>query len=273
MSATARYAAGAATTSKERRVSNNNEFANCLVANLKSLNAKERDYLVRYAYQGDTDATRPSLSPAMVNDLKERFPETIGLDAKCVFAAMDYHLDWLYVALHLGCRRKPVSDGYRDNLRKPKDDVDGSLFPVSGKQEDLDLLTVFREGDRVSVLMLEAKGVGDVDGHQLARKLVRLSRIIEESGADKESNLTFKLVWISPNEPTRYTTLWGYAVEAAKRHGFEQEGKLGHSSPIDYLPLKGFPDKIWRVTRGPKRKTGSKVHYEYWRIAPRRVPR
>lgn len=263
-------------------MSNNNEFADCLVANLKSLNAKERDYLVRYAYQGrasqDGDETkRPWLSKDMEEDLKRKVPG-LGSAAKCVFAGMDYHLDWLHAALFLACREpNPIRVEDAGSFAAELGDYEETLRPVTGRHEDLDLLAVFVDGEKTIVLFIEAKGVGAIDTHQLARKLIRLSRILKDSGAGSRSDAVFVPVWVSPNDPNpddegrkKSKTLWEYGRRAKGLEGDlpgedETEG-LGHESPIPYLALGELPKK--KVTR-VKLAQDSDQTFTHWMITER----
>lgn len=91
-----------------------NGFASLLVQNLKALNAKERDHLMRFAYLG---STAPWLSKEMICALKKQLPGDLGPDAKCVFAGMDYHLDWLHAALYLAHKDTSVEKACKDGLK------------------------------------------------------------------------------------------------------------------------------------------------------------
>ena len=175
------------------------DFAASLVQNLKDLNAKERDHLMRFAYLGAANKYEENkdlwLSEQMKAALEPQLSKT-HLDSstrKCDFAGMDYHLDWLYAALVRtyceGQESGPLDDG-----SECKDD---SLRPVIGIQEDLDLLVVYADDqDRIVILCIEAKGIAPVDKLQLARKLVRLDRILVASGA--KDRLQCRLVLIAP---------------------------------------------------------------------------
>lgn len=79
-----------------------------IVRNLKLFNAKERDHLMRFAYLGENTAydapqseelPRCFLDKAFDHQLK--VVSGVDSEATCVFAGMDYHLDWLFVALWL----------------------------------------------------------------------------------------------------------------------------------------------------------------------------
>jgi hypothetical protein len=61
--------------------------------------------------------------------------------------------------------------------------------PVMGNQEDVDLLAVYRKADRLlrSCWWKPRAVAAKFDRVQLARKLIRLDRIIMKSGIDKEA--------------------------------------------------------------------------------------
>lgn len=140
-----------------------NAFAELLSDNLKVLNAKERDHLMRFAYLGvegeygsGAQASERWLSDPMLAALSTLVPD----NAKCIFAGMDYHLDWLYAALsfaQLGkkvCDHEKVRGGARmhwiDERPCPwptyeSSELGRTLMPVTGLNEDIDLLAVFEK--------------------------------------------------------------------------------------------------------------------------------
>ena len=78
------------------------ELKDALIRNLQVFNAKERDHLMRFAYLGqNTPYTQDSAY--MHPDFDQALRDVGSLDgsAKCIFAGMDYHLDWLFAALWL----------------------------------------------------------------------------------------------------------------------------------------------------------------------------
>ena len=253
-----------------------NPFAKCLVENLKSLNAKEREYLVRYAYQGDEQARSP-LSEAMVRDLTALLPE-LG-KAKCVFAGMDYHLDWLHASLYLACRSLSVDEAFRKERVESlggdlQGELDKSLRPVTGGQEDVDLLTVFADGETTFLLFIEAKGVGSFGRVQLARKLVRLDRILALSGARDHEHLRCELLLTGPDRESewrRFPNWLTYANTLPDEHRELREQLKEHSQHIGlgnrFLALTGFPEALKKVTR-TKSPPGSK-DFTHWKITSR----
>lgn len=247
-----------------------------LVRNLKLFNAKERDHLMRFAYLGG-DAAYPDastfLSPRFDAVLREEHVRPMGLgpEAKCVFAGMDYHLDWLFAALWLA-RTSPAGTP-EDGVRVPMDAHEGvagikSLYtdfrPLNGSQEDIDLVAVFDDGQRLAVLLIEAKGSAAFDKVQLARKVIRLDRILVDSGmsaADSRA-IQFRFILAAPNKP-RFEDCRAYARTLppprpgdidkfkAMREALEVHPS-GIGDCMHFLRIPGFPETTYAVERLPE---------------------
>lgn len=262
-----------------------------LAENLKALNAKERDHLMRLAYLGRnepySDKVEGWLSPDMVELLraKANLP-----GATCKFAGMDYHLDWVFAALKFSCEGISVGDVPKDARFRCEDgrqedshlsddlaDVssggkgdDPTLLPVSGRQEDVDLLVLFADGEKTTLLFIEAKGATRFDAHQLARKLIRLDRILKHSGAKAlgEDRLKCDLVLVAPEQPTESCA---YDIASGCKdlaELLEEESQAGVGKPpIKFIPLAGFPKSVAKVTRIPI--PGQRDTYTHWKVAKR----
>ncbi|MBP9154064.1 MAG: hypothetical protein KBF48_03905 [Xanthomonadales bacterium] len=179
------------------------EMKGALLRNLKPLNAKERDHLMRDAYLGigsaevdiDHGKTTRFLSAEFDKRLKEHIRHELKLtgEARCVFAGMDYHLDWIFAALWMATQNPawpysadstPVK--MADHTRVENlDSMYTDFRPVMGIQEDIDLLAVYEVDDTLAIVFIEAKGSAAFDRVQLARKLIRLDRILVDSGIAK----------------------------------------------------------------------------------------
>jgi len=265
-------------------------FAELLVDNLKALNAKERDHLMRFAYLGDPGEyqdTQRWLSQSMTTALQSQLVGT-KLEGKtpCVFAAMDYHLDWVHAALTLTYLNIPVSEA---NQKTPYlcdplatcGNEDATLRPVSGRQEDVDLLVAFADADEVVLLFIEAKGVAAVDKNQLARKLIRIDRILESSGALECPQLTCKFVLIAPAQSVHpepsLCSIWKLASECTSpiklstliQSDIHKNG-IGNSV-MSFVPLEGFPKSLQKVTRIGPADTVSGEKFTQWKITKRNV--
>jgi hypothetical protein len=237
-----------------------------LVRNLKLFNAKERDHLMRFAYLGENAAYSTDsrfLSKEFDALLREQMRLTSS--AKCVFAGMDYHLDWIFAAIWLA-KNSPAWTPH-DELMVPMDTHEGvagidrmytDFRPVSGSQEDIDLLVVYDDGEKLAVLFIEAKGSASFNKVQLARKVIRLDRILVDSGiasADRCS-MSFRLFLAAPEKPS-FDNCLAYSRSLPELDKFKvMRAALDvHSSGIGdclhFLRLSGFPQHAYAVERIP----------------------
>jgi hypothetical protein len=200
-------------------------------------------------------ALKPQLSKNHLDSTRE-----------CVFAGMDYHLDWLYAALvrtYKGEESGPLNDGSRCE--------DDSLRPVIGIQEDLDLLVVYADDQsRVEILCIEAKGDASFNKVQLARKLTRLDRIFVASGAKKADWLKCKFLLVAPKAPS-FTNCLDF-VKDAYPYLADATVSIGRDDDF-FVPLKGFPKSLKKVTRTAERQipadANGKRTYSGWKITKR----
>ena len=188
---------------------------------------------------------------------------------------MDYHLDWLYAALYLACSEKvgiEDKDAKRSREIPNCKETDATLRPISGSQEDVDLLVVFEAEGKVVVLFIEAKGAAPIDQTQLKRKLIRISHILEESGARTYLDCKFVLIGrestIERESEKLLNEACGYSPKASE---LLTSGLPAVQKHINHLSLEGFPKHIWRVERTtpePLEPEKSKVFRE-WKIVKR----
>jgi hypothetical protein len=133
-----------------------------LIDTLRSFNRKERFYLVGMALGNE--------SFKLSQEFRERVRSELNLDVPGnAFAAMDYHLDWIFASLF--CSRngnlkpvKNVSDTIRANI------------------QDVDFLIAFTKGEDCHLLMLEVKAEMGWSNHQLISKAERLKGIFGNDG-------------------------------------------------------------------------------------------
>lgn len=276
------------------------EFGKRLASNLKALNAKERDHLMRFAYLGEGGAYEGSgefISQPFLKSLKAKmFGESSPLadkDCVCLFAGMDYHIDWLHAALVMAVKGIRIEDGGshgpHDRKKEPGDDPD--LRPVLGNQEDVDLLVLLdvpgmEQGDtgKLHLVFIEAKGTDSFDPVQLGRKLVRVNRSIREaSGATDLSHwLDFTYLLLSASEPK----IRGYVEYITEKSGGRKKGplagilkqlegqrdRLSFNPESKWLEMKNYPARLWRVQRcdgGEKAKANADG--AYWRLDGRKA--
>lgn len=224
------------------------------IINLKLLNAKERDHLMRYAYLGATgtnDKTESYLSDEFIENLKPHLIE-LGLseNSKCLFAGMDYHLDWLYVALKFAIEKPTfvIADKSNLKIKFPMETAQKSnIFrEISGSQEDIDLIAVFKsevdsEPKKYAILFIEAKGSANFDGVQLARKLIRLDHILKISGA--LSLINYRLILAAPSLDIKFDDCSEFALSLL-------ENKLDKSFKFNLVKALSPKNHISRVGEG-----------------------
>lgn len=242
-----------------------------LIANLKAFNAKERDHLMRLAYLGTKcsyEKTQRWLSEEMISKLDPY----VGEGTKCVFAAMDYHLDWLHVALLAACEGIGLNRELERDLLADKSCTDPKLQAVIGIQEDVDLLAVFSDDQTVDLLLIEAKGDAAFNRVQLARKLVRINRILMTSGANARGCLRPKLVLMGTERPTFPSSL-DFARGLPGQYRDLRNELESHESGIGggevrFIQLEGFPKDLKMVKR--LKSDGAAVPgFTRWSVVPR----
>ena len=136
--------------------------AEIMMEALRAFNRKERYHVLREAVIGGpmtlTRAFREKLKSVL--DWKADIPE----DA---FVAMDYHLDWISAAYHMGAKGISVTESDSKFKNRPNSK---SAPVITGNIEDVDLLVAYPEGDRVVLICIEAKADAEWDENQLASK-------------------------------------------------------------------------------------------------------
>ncbi len=129
-----------------------------LIEHLRSFNRKERFILLTEALGRER----------LGEDFRRRLGEAIGMTIPAdAYVAMDYHLDWLQMALHLADNPPPKEPIRNDDL-------------VTGNQEDSDLLVAFDHELTTHIVLIEAKVETGWTNKQLNSKAERLSRIFGE---------------------------------------------------------------------------------------------
>ena len=158
-----------------------------LIDHLKAFNRKERFILLHEAlgFHGQSFRMSANFSQRLGDCLGVRVPEN-------AFVAMDYHLDWLQIALLLA------------------DHVDtDATFPNEGlvfaNQQDIDLLVAFEGETTTRLIIIEAKCDTDWSQDQLDLKCARLELIFGR-GRPGTSRATPDFILMSPHKPTRIDT-------------------------------------------------------------------
>ncbi|MFQ2521446.1 hypothetical protein ACK3Z5_17140 [Aeromonas caviae] len=163
-------------------------MSNKLIKNLKSFNRKERFYLVGQML-GNPDFRMDKTQLAEISKL---IGTTIPSE---YFAAMDYHLDWIYASLFLIQEhdKKTFPRNFIDN----KQQID---LQISGTQEDVDFLLAFVDHENTThIVMIEAKGDSYFSNAQLNSKNKRFNAIFGDENTWPNVRPHFLLC--SPKEP------------------------------------------------------------------------
>ena len=133
---------------------------------LKAFNRKERFILLNEALGEDTFCLSPKFARALrcLIDCNIKIPSN-------AFVAMDYHLNWIQMALYLA-----------DNPSCAKSD---SRIPQQNlfcnNQQDVDLLVAFDCREKTHLVMIEAKADTGWTNKQLERKKERLTLIFDKN--------------------------------------------------------------------------------------------
>ncbi len=91
------------------------------------------------------------------------------------FAAMDYHLDWIYASLYL-TQNNPTGRVERNFIEENGIAID---HQISGTQEDVDFLLAFVDHENIThIVMIEAKGDSYFSNGQLDSKNKRFKAIL-----------------------------------------------------------------------------------------------
>lgn len=138
-----------------------------LIDNLKSFNRKERFYLVGQML-GNPEFRMDKTQLDEISDLINiKIPTEY-------FAAMDYHLDWIYASLFL--TENDANIAFERNFTE-KDGIKID-YQVSGTQEDVDFLLAFVDHENTThIVMIEAKGDSYFSNAQLDSKNKRFKAI------------------------------------------------------------------------------------------------
>ena len=209
---------------------------------LRRLNRKERFHLLSEALGKKTFRLAECFRTRLQSCLSDspRGGVSIPPDA---FVSMDYHLDWIGMALRLAA---DGSERARRGRFRLKGIVNDGL--VSGTQQDVDLLVAFPDGATTHLVMIEAKGDTDWSNDQLDEKAQRLDWIF--SGERPWSD------WVAPHfvlmSPTRPMFL--------TKKGWPSWMK-SNGEPL-WLPLP-LPEDLVKVTRYDPDRDRKPKSYRY----------
>lgn len=148
-----------------------------LVEHLRRLDRKERFAVLRDALGFHCE------TPEIDDGFRRRLGKCIGVVVpERVFLAMDYHLDWIQLALYLAAN--PVLE-CGEPFPKPE------FGDINRDQEDIDVLIAFEDEDCsqtvTHLVLVEAKAYLPWTNRQLDSKAERLQEIFGDGGKAHES--------------------------------------------------------------------------------------
>ncbi|ELI6424561.1 hypothetical protein RRM51_004030 [Aeromonas veronii] len=165
-------------------------MSNSLIDNLKSFNRKERFYLIGQML-GNPEFRMDDKQLDEISKLIEvKIPREY-------FAAMDYHLDWIYASLFLtqDHGEKIFPRNFIDNNKKV-------YLQISGTQEDVDFLLAFIDPEnKTHIVMIEAKGDSYFSNGQLDSKNKRFKAIF--GNENTWPNVRPHFIICSPKKPQK----------------------------------------------------------------------
>ncbi|HHQ4637198.1 hypothetical protein ACK37B_10095 [Aeromonas veronii] len=166
-------------------------MSNSLIDNLKSFNRKERFYLIGQML-GNPEFR-------MDDNQLDKISNLIGLTIpRKYFAAMDYHLDWIYASLYL------TKNNYKSCVERNfiKENGIETDYQISGTQEDVDFLLAFVDENKIThLVMIEAKGDSYFSNGQLDSKNKRFKAIF--GNENTWPNVRPHFIICSPKEPQK----------------------------------------------------------------------
>ncbi len=162
-----------------------------LIDNFKSFNRKERFYLIGQMLG----------NPEFRMDDKQldKISELINIKIpRKYFAAMDYHLDWIYASLFL-TQNINNDKTFERNFIDTNKSID---LQISGTQEDVDFLLAFVDHENTThIVMIEAKGDSYFSNGQLDSKNKRFKTIF--GNENTWPNIRPHFLICSPKEPQK----------------------------------------------------------------------
>ncbi|BEE17240.1 hypothetical protein VAWG006_14930 [Aeromonas enteropelogenes] len=166
-------------------------MSNSLIDNLKSFNRKERFYLICQML-GNPEFR-------MDDNQLDEISKLIGFTIpRKYFAAMDYHLDWIYASLYL-TKNNTASCVERNFTEENGTAID---YQISGTQEDVDFLLAFVDEKQIThLVMIEAKGDSYFSNGQLDSKNKRFMAIF--GNENTWLNVRPHFLICSPKEPQK----------------------------------------------------------------------
>jgi hypothetical protein len=162
-----------------------------LIDNFKSFNRKERFYLIGQMLEKPAFRMDDKQLDEISKLIKVKIPSEY-------FAAMDYHLDWIYASLFL--TENDANIAFERNFTE-KDGIKID-YQISGTQEDVDFLLAFVDHENTThIVMIEAKGDSYFSNAQLDSKNKRFKAIC--GNENTWPNVRPHFIICSPKKPQK----------------------------------------------------------------------
>ena len=200
---------------------------------LRSLDRKERFAVLREALEFDR------IAPELGKNFRTRLSASIDVPVPAhAFVAMDYHLDWIQMALHLAENSTPRPG---EAFRNP------GFSDINKDQEDIDLLVAFATGDEnppaTHLVLIEAKAYLPWTNKQLKSKTGRLREIFGED-ATQHGVVEPHFVLMTGRRSDNIQTLeWPGWTKDAQGNPFWLEYDLPGRRKVTRCTEGGKPDK------------------------------
>ena len=223
---------------REKKLSNTIKY-------LRLLNRKERFFLLREALGKEVFRLADQFRSELECCISASVNYTVSIPHHA-FVAMDFHLDWIAMALRL------ASESSQSVLRHafPIDSIPNDGWFL-GTQQDVDMLIAFRDGAAVHLVMIEAKADTNWRNDQLDAKAERLKWIFCDEHRHLEPVVPH-FVLMSPARP-KFLTKKGWP-----------SWMMRNSEPL-WLPL-ALPDDLVKVSRYDPDPEGGAESYKYLRV-------
>ena len=209
---------------------------------LRLLNRKERFFLLHKALGDDTFRLTDRFRAELESCLDDSIDGTVSIPHHA-YLAMDFHLDWIAMALRLAAEGTQSGTGNRFPIESISND--GWFL---GTQQDVDMLVAFRDDHTVHLVMIEAKADTDWRNDQLNAKAERLRWIFCDE-RQRAKPIVPHFVLMSPAQPRSLT-----------KKGWPS-WMLRNGEPL-WLPLP-LPDDLIKVTRYDPDRKGEPDKYRY----------
>ena len=205
-----------------------------VLENLKKFDRKERGFLVRLMTGMDF---------TLGEDIKEKIEEKLSIKIPDkYFTAMDYHLDWIYASLYLS----------QDDIKKDAEHKIPFKECISGTQEDMDWIVVYKdeENESLNFVLIEAKGDASFSNKQMESKIKRLGEIFCDF-----DGVNVYLLLVSPKCPEKLVVTFKHDKFKFKNGPFNDINKMWLSMPMN---------EIQKIVRHGKIDT--EKEYECWKV-------